>query len=281
MILLNIHRILRLPFTGIIVWLLCFNCIVFSGFAQASASRTLPDKALLTSAYVDGEIFRYDIFWLGIKAGELIMQVDRLQQESDRFRITVVAKSAGLLAVFYPVEDRFETIVEGWERFPVQHDFWQKEGSRKNRKITIYNQDKFTITYTRNEEQPIIYSVDGPVHNEFSSFMAMRIMPLSLGKELIVPTFADKKRHAIRVEIQKKKMLSSIFGEVETIQVEPILTFKGLYEKVGDPVIWLTNDEFRVPLRITAKIVIGSLTAKLVEYKGARPMLAGTNKVNK
>lgn len=255
------------------IFLLC----VFANFQPLLADdlRTQPTKELLAYAYRGGEELHYEVSWFAIKAGELVMQVDRLDGEIERFRISVVAKSAGLLAVFYPVEDRFETIVEGQERLPVRYDLWQKEGSRKNRKITTYDQDNFTITYIKNKDKEIIYNLDGPVHNEFSSFFAMRAMPFILGKELIVPTFAEKKRHAIKVEIQKKKKLSSIFGKVEAVQVQPQLTFKGLYEKAGSPVIWFTDDEFRVPLRIKASIVIGSLTAKLVEYKGMRPMQDG------
>lgn len=257
--------------------MLLFCVFVGPQLPLAGNVRTLPAKELLASAYNGGEELRYNVSWLGIKAGELVMQVDRLDGETDRFRITVTAKSAGLLAVFYPVEDRFETIVEGQERLPVRYDFWQKEGSRKNRKITTYDQKNFTVTYIKNKDKAVVYTLDGPVHNEFSSFFAMRAMPFLIGTELIVPTFAEKKRHAIRVEIQRKKTLSSIFGKLETIQVQPQLTFKGLYEKAGSPVIWFTNDEFRVPLLIKASIVIGSLTAKLVEYKGARPTPTGTN----
>jgi len=44
------------------------------------------------------------------------------------------------------------------------------------------------------------------------------------------------------------------------------MTFKGLYDKKGDTVIWYTDDECRVPVLITSKIVIGSLTARLAAY---------------
>jgi hypothetical protein len=42
--------------------------------------------------------------------------------------------------------------------------------------------------------------------------------------------------------------------------------FKGLYEKSGDTVLWLTDDRCRVPVEIHSKIAIGSLVAELVEY---------------
>ncbi len=235
--------------------------------------RTLPDQQLLKTAYSGEEILEYEIFWLGIKAGELAIHMESLPQQGEQVRIRITAKSSGLLSVFYPIEDRFETLVQGVERLPVRLDFWQKEGKRQNYRVTTYDQEQFVISYKKNEDPPAIYTVNGPVHNEFSSFLAMRAMPIEVGKELMVPTFADKKRHEVKVSVLEKKRQPSIFGEVDAIKVIPHLNFKGLYEKLGDPVIWLTADEFRVPVFIKAKIVVGSFSARLVNYRGARPIL--------
>jgi hypothetical protein len=44
------------------------------------------------------------------------------------------------------------------------------------------------------------------------------------------------------------------------------MDFKGLYDKSGNTVIYLTDDSCRVPVRIQSKILIGSLTAELIDY---------------
>ena len=51
-----------------------------------------------------------------------------------------------------------------------------------------------------------------------------------------------------------------------------IMKFKGLYDKDGDTVIWFTDDECRVPVKINSKILIGSLTAELIEYRNSACM---------
>jgi hypothetical protein len=66
--------------------------------------------------------------------------------------------------------------------------------------------------------------------------------------------------------VKQKKFDKTLLGPVTTMEIMPIMTFKGLYEKKGDTVIWYTNDECRVPVRINSKIVIGSLTADLAAY---------------
>ena len=235
---------------------------------EPSSAGALLDAQLLRSAYNGGEIMRYLVTWMGVPAGELVMQVIGQENGEGPLEIKVTARSAGLLAVFYPVEDTFATLVNASSRLPERYEMIQKEGRRQNRKITVYDQAGGRITYRKNSDAPELFEVDGPVHNEFSSFLFLRVLPFAPGQKSVVPTFADKKRHAVEVTLEGREALDTIFGPRNSLQVKPRLTFKGLYQKAGDPLIWLTDDPARIPVKISAKIVIGSLTARLVEYQG-------------
>jgi len=229
---------------------------------------TPPEDALLQTAYAGGETLRYTVSWLGIKAGELVMQVNKVGDSQETFVIAITARSAGLLDVFYPVEDKFRTTVQGRMRLPIRHEMQQMEGRRINSKLTLYDQEKFRVTHRKNDEPADIYQLEGPMQNEFSSFFFMRALSFSGDAPMIVPTFADKKRHEVVVALDGKEEQESVLGKKNTIKVQPHLKFKGQYEKVGDPLVWLTDDIWRIPIKIKAKIVIGSLTAELVEYSG-------------
>jgi hypothetical protein len=82
----------------------------------------------------------------------------------------------------------------------------------------------------------------------------------------VVPTFADKKRNEVRVALLQREKKETLFGVKETLKVQPKMQFKGLYDKSGDTILWLTDDTCRVPVEIHSKIVVGSLVAELVEY---------------
>ena len=242
-----------------------------TGYSSPVHVPTPPEDNLLATAYGGGETLRYSVSWMGITAGELAMKVTRLENSKQSFAIAVTARSAGLLAVFYPVEDSFLTIVEGRLRLPLRHEMQQKEGRRQNSRVTIYDQKSFRISSRKNEEPPEVHQVAGPVHNEFSSFFFLRVLPFTGNGPLIVPTFADKKRHEVVVSLEGRETLETVLGPRKTVKARPRLNFKGLYEKMGDPQVWLTDDDLRIPVRIQAKIVIGSLTADLVEYSGPSP----------
>lgn len=236
--------------------------------ASPAAAFTPPDPALLATTYQGGEMLRYAVSWLGIPAGELEMHIEKNPEQTGQFLLRVTARTTGLLDVVYPVEDRFLTVVEGERRLPLRCFQDQQERGRLNKRLTIFDQQRGLVTYMKNDNPPEVSQVDGLVHNEFSAFFYMRSLRFAGDANPVVPTFADKKRHEVEIFVDKRETLPSLMGERATLQVRPHLTFKGYYEKIGDPQVWLTDDQYRVPLLIKAKIVIGSLTGRLIEYRG-------------
>lgn len=229
------------------------------------------DQKLVPRIYSGNEQFKYDVSWTGgIKIGEIYLAVNASKKCEDCFEIdAILTTNNGLVHRLYPVKDRHVTTVRGPERLPYFCEIWQKQGrSYTAHKIVQYDQEKFMVTKQKDGDPMRIYELKGKVHNEFSSFLSSRLMDIGVGKSFIVPTFGDDKRNNVVVETLAEEPLNeTLFGEIQTLKVSPVLTFSGLYDKRGDTVIWYTDDECRVPVRIQSKILIGSLTAKLAEYR--------------
>lgn len=243
--------------------------------ADQPAGSRLPvgviDQLLLKTAYVDGEKMRYDVSWTGgVKIGELFLEIRRLRGQKAAYQlIALITTENGAIHGIYPVRDLHVTTVRGKDRLPSRYEVRQREGyNYQAYRMTKYYQVLGKIVYQRNADPPIEYPISGPTHNEFSAFFASRVMPFSAGESFLVPTFADKKRNEVKVHVAgREKLKKTILGEIDTMKVMPILKFKGLYDKRGDTVIWYTDDECRVPILINSKLMIGSLTSRLVSYE--------------
>ncbi|KAB2889922.1 MAG: DUF3108 domain-containing protein [Desulfobulbaceae bacterium] len=232
------------------------------------------DQRLLKTAYVDGEQMRYDVFWTGgVKIGELTLEIFRMKGiKPATFRVkAVITTENGAIHGIYPVRDVHLTTVSGPDRLPSRYEVEQKEGyNYQASRLTRYNQQTGRIWYKKNADPSITYWVEAPIHNEFSAFLGSRVMPFAVGEAFLVPTFADKRRNEVQVRVLDRQTLDdTILGRVDTMQVTPILEFKGLYDKNGDTVIWYTDDACRVPVRINSKLKIGSLTLDLTGYRNA------------
>jgi hypothetical protein len=246
-----------------------------AGEAAASVTaKTVPygviDPTLLPIGYSGREVLHYDVSWTGgIKIGELHLEVNRLEGTADEFEIraTITTKN-GAVDLIYPIKDLHVTKVRGPKRLPYHYEIWQKEGYRyRAHRVLRYDQEGGEIVYMKNNKLEGVFKIDGETNNEFSSFFNSRLMDFPVGGGFIVPTFADKKRVEVMVNAISEQLLEeTLLGAVRTVEIMPVMTFKGLYDKRGDTVIWYTNDECRVPVLINSKIIIGSLTAELTAY---------------
>jgi hypothetical protein len=226
------------------------------------------DNSIVATIFSGNEVMHYSVSWSGgIKIGDLFLTVEPGENNSD-FIIRARVKDYGLFRLFYPVNDTFATFVSGPKKLPYRYEVEQKEGhgSSITHRLTVYDQQNLRVSYRKNKRPDKEFSLTGPVYNEFSSFFITRALTFR-GHQQIVPTFVDEKRHEVAVVLLGRETIKNkLFGDIDTLKVMPKMDFKGLYDKDGDTVFWLSDDDCRIPVAINSKITIGSLTAELVEY---------------
>lgn len=270
-----------------LVLLLCSLFVAANAMAApdaASKTELLPAQVsndTLAAIFSGDETLHYSVSWSGgVKIGDIYMQIRPESSRPQAHVISARVKDYGPLSVIYPVDDTFRCFVGGTMKLPYRYEVEQKEGyGRETSRLTMYDQDQLLVRYQKNKEPQQKFPISGTVYNEFASFIITRALTFKDGRHVVVPTFADKKRHEVRVSMTKQEQKMTVFGKLNTLKVQPRMQFKGLYEKSGDTIVWLTDDRCRVPVEIHSKIVVGALVAELVEYSNSacpelRPKLA-------
>jgi hypothetical protein len=108
------------------------------------------------------------------------------------------------------------------------------------------------------------FAIPGPVQDELSGLYAVRALPLEVGRTVVLPTFANKKLWELEVRVLRRESLETARGPVETLVVEPLLKYEGLFQRKGRVLLWLTDDEDRVPVRMESEVRVGAFVATLV-----------------
>lgn len=233
--------------------------------AAAAEPPLVPEQQALAVISAGQETMHFAISWSGgIKIGDLRLSL--ALADKGGLRLTARVTDYGLFRLVYPVDDTFVTRIRSPLLLPERYEVTQIERGKTVHRLTLYDQKHGKVVYQRQDEPPKSWKVSGPVYNEFSAFFITRALRLQPQERQLVPTFADKKRQLVSVNVYGREVRDSILGRVRTIKVQPKMRFKGLYDKDGDTVFWLTDDACRVPVEIRSKILIGSLTAELVEY---------------
>jgi hypothetical protein len=85
-----------------------------------------------------------------------------------------------------------------------------------------------------------------------------------VGETLSAKVFASRKSWDLEVRVLSRETLDTVLGRRETLVVEPLLKFEGIFQRKGRVIVWLTDDADRTPVRMQSEIVIGSFVSTLV-----------------
>jgi len=234
--------------------------------SDATAQSSLPTMTA-DRPFAPGERLTYAISWLSITAGKAVMEVADAPPIQGRaaFRFLTAATSTPFVSRFYPVDNRVESLVDAATLLPQRMVFRRREGKRKNDFDVLFHQSEGTITATKDGVTDKLAAPPG-IHDSISSLYYFRSLPsLVPGSSQMIAVHHDKKNYRVEVQVEGLERLKGPWGEVETVRVLAIMPFQGIFLNEGNIRIWLTNDARHVPVMMKAKVVIGSVVARLTE----------------
>ena len=216
------------------------------------------------------ETFRYDLIWMGIKAGEARLE---FIEEGDSLKIVSRAESAKWLSVFYKVDDRVESVVVK-KNNPAKGDIhWVagryrlkiREGRHRRDKEVIFDPANGTALYINHfDNKKETYAVPENTFDPLSGFFLLRKRPLEVNRPVHVTIFDSNKVWDVKVEILKKEEVETPAGKFRTILVKPNMKSEGIFDSKGDIYIYLTDDKRHIPVLIRTKVAVGYVEAQLV-----------------
>jgi len=219
------------------------------------------------AAFPIPERLEFDVSYTGISAGRAVQEVSIV---GDEVHIVSTARSAAWLKIFFPVDDRIESVLiagsppfnigvprlyrerirEGWTRY-------QKEAIFDRQKLEVYTKDFLKKSETTQK-------ITNQTYDTLSSFFFFRSMPLEVGKSYFIEVFDCKKLWNTEVQVLRREEIETPLGKFKTVLIKPLLKYQGIFARTGDVYIWLSDDERRIPVQMKSKVKVGSITAVVV-----------------
>ncbi|MCS6263087.1 MAG: DUF3108 domain-containing protein [Nitrospira sp.] len=230
---------------------------------QASAPAVLP--------FASGERLSYDVTWLGMRAGIATMIVQEGQGEGGRQQLTfnMTARSSPTVTKFYPVDNRGVSIVDRESFLPRHMTFARREGKRFNDFDYTFRHGEGLVTAVKDGKTDEL-SIPPDAQDAMSCLYYVRkVLPFVPGASLAMTVHHDKKNYKMEVRVEALETVEGVWGKRQTARVVVIMPFQGIFLNEGNIRVWFTTDEHRVPVRMKAKVVVGSIVAELTEGYGA------------
>ncbi len=246
-------------------WLVVICLIIGSvGGAVSWAEPNSPLPAV--RSFQVGEQLTYEISWLNMTAGTAVMAVNDAGMDGARplAKLITTAKSRPVITKFFPVDNRVESIVDPATLFPEHLFFKRREGKKKEDIEYAFHQKEGTVTVIKGGETETLEMPSGTQDVISCLYYARSELSFQPGSSLTMNVFHDKKNRKLDVRVEEIETVSGPWGEVEAARVLVVMPFQGLFLNQGNIRVWFTNDDRRIPVRMKAKVIIGSIVADLV-----------------
>ncbi|OQW30861.1 MAG: hypothetical protein A4E19_08940 [Nitrospira sp. SG-bin1] len=214
-----------------------------------------------------GERLTYEVSWLNLTAVIAVMEVTRMDGAHDQTvaKLVGTAQSTPIITKFFPVDNRVESQLDLETLTPEHMTFRRREGKKKEDIEYAFQQKEGTVTAVRGGTTETLPIPAGTQDIISCLYYTRTILPPSPGASLKMNVYHDKKNRPVEVRVEAIETIEGVWGKTETVRVLVIMPFHGLFMNQGNIRVWVTNDERKIPVRMKAKVVLGSIVADLVD----------------
>jgi hypothetical protein len=249
--------------------------------SSARLCPALENPAKSSHVFPVGETLVYEVRWgppawmfflPSISAGEItfIFQGQTAYKGKPAFKITADAISSGFLSSVagITVEDSFESIVSAREFCSLQMSKKIREGKRQRDILLTFDPSNGTghyLAYDVSRHPPMelknesIQKAPACVQDLLSAIYYTRLQDLRIGSKFGMAVSDNGTVKQVELKVDKQEMVDSPQGQLRALRTEAISVFGGLFQSGGTLLIWVSDDERRLPLKFEAKVKLGKV----------------------
>ncbi|MFZ2324372.1 MAG: DUF3108 domain-containing protein [Ignavibacteriaceae bacterium] len=252
--------------------------ILTNGYTITYAQKDDNFRKLKNIAFKEGEKLTFDVKYGFVTAGIATFEIPKIKKISGReaYHVTFEVNTVPSFDIFYKVRDRYETYIDVEGLFPWRFEQHIREGGYTRDFSAFFDQRKGKAKTSGGE-----YDIPKYVNDIVSAFYYARTLDysnLKVGDRVPLKNFYKNKVYDLDVVYHGKETIEVAAGKFDCIIVEPLVQEGGLFKSEGSIMIWLTNDDIRIPVRVKTKVVVGAIDADLTSYQGLAGKLTSKRK---
>jgi hypothetical protein len=198
-----------------------------------------------------------------------IIHTDSIYTEPiEALRVTSKAETYSFFDVFFKVRDRITSISEQDSGKAIYYEKNLREGGYKQRRLHYYDRVNENCIYQkwsfgRKEFSTKNIPITKDTYDFLGAFYHIRQEELAVGDTIRLTMSGDGVTFDANIVVHEREKLKTIFGKKNCLKIEPQLTQETIFKNSGKIYIWLTDDEFKIPVKMESEVKFGSFVADL------------------
>lgn len=249
--------------------------VITVGFVTKDRLRTIPNES-----FSSGEVLKYKVHYGPITAAEAVIDVaPSLHMVNGRpcYRATVTGKTNSSFDLFIRIRDTWQSYIDTAAIVPQRSFRNIEEGSYRKRETVDFNHANNTalVEKKRKEENKETkkYKIPDHVQDIVSGFYYLRTFDydkMRVGDKINVQGFFDEDNFNMEVTYRGKEVVDTKAGKIKAIKLTPKMPKNEMFNGENSIIVYLSDDQNKIPVLIQAEMFVGSVKVNLYDYKNLK-----------
>jgi len=224
-------------------------------------------------AFKSGEFLKYKLSYGPINAGFATLEVvDHYENDKDLFHIIGKGWTTGMTNFFFSVQDNYETyfIKESIQPYRFIRKI-NEGGYTKDKEILFDFQKNSATVIDHKKSKKESFFIQDDTQDMLSSLYYIRTIDfdsLKAGDIIPVNMFLDNEIYKFHLFFKGREIIKFGKKKIKTLVLQPMVQEGRIFESNESVTFWISDDMNKIPIKIKASILVGSIKAELVEHKG-------------
>lgn len=227
-------------------------------------------------AFGSGEWFKFRIHYGFVNAGYATLEVkDAVVNNEKVFHLLGKGYTTGMSRFFFKVDDLYESYIDKETNSPYQFVRKIDEGGYTKNQEGFFDPatNKIVVKdYINKTEKTFV--IPKNTQDILSAFYYLRNLPtidkIKPGESIAIDMFFDDETTKFKLKFIGREDIRTKFGKVEAMIFRPLVQSGRIFKEQESVMVWISDDENKIPLRIQASLVVGSIKADLDAFKGLK-----------
>ncbi len=253
--------------------------VAFSPYIFGFGDKDKNYRYIEQDCLVPGERIEYRIHYGFINAGEAVLKIDEdIHQINNRpcYKVDIYGRTKGFFDMVTTVRDNWGTYLDTGA--VVSQMFYQsiKEGNYRKKEVIEFDQvNNNAIVHRIHKKDSTLIRKDTigippNIQDLVSGYYYMRTFDfdtLTANQVFAITGFFDDTTYHVKVKYLGRDKVKTKLGEYNAFLLSPIMPKNSFFRGTNPIKAWISDDKFRIPLKIKAELLIGSLEIDVRNYR--------------
>jgi uncharacterized protein DUF3108 len=219
--------------------------------------------------------YNWKSVWVG--AGELVLKTNEdIKFGKPVFRIVAIGQTYKRYEMFYKVRDRYESFIDKVTLKPIEFVRDVNEGGFIIDENYRFNHGTGKVITSNFKHDPVkidTYRITQDVFDVVSVIYHARNIDYNnytIGDKIPFNVFIDGKTYNLEMDFLGRKTIRTKMGKFKTFMLKPSLIDNEYFEKEDKMIIYVSDDENKLPIRVESPLTVGRVLADLKSYSGLK-----------